>query len=161
MRLYRGNAICGAEAPEGNTVATKGYYAFTFSEDTLLANVYFADSKWTIKVYEDGVYSGNMTKVPFVRRPLFDTFTGDGSWESPFTPPTATSNDTYVTGLMLGVLGYNDSAGGARDECYHMYQYKLKNKDAKIKVEAIDRFGNIYTETKITEGTDYSITAKK
>lgn len=161
MRIYRGNAICGAAAPEGNTVATKGYYAFNFSEDTLLANVYFADSKWTMKVYEDGVYSGNMTKVPFVRRPLFSTFTGDGSWESPFTPQTSTSNDTYVTGLMLGVMGYNDSTGGARDECYHMYQYKLKNKDAKIKVEAIDRWGNVYTETKITEGTDYSITKAK
>ena len=62
---------------------------------------------------------------------------------------------------MLGFMGLSDGSGGARDECYHMYQYKLKNKDAKIKVEAIDCFGNIYTETKITEGTDYSITAAK
>ena len=161
MRLYRGNAITGAAKPEGNTSATKGYYAFTFSEDTLLANIYFADSKWTIKVYEDGVYSGNMTKVPFVRRPTLENFTGDGSYESPYIPKIATSNDTYVTGLMLGLMGLSDGSGGARDECYHMYQYKLKNKDAKIKVEAIDRFGNIYTETKITEGTDYSITAAK
>ena len=161
MRLYRGNAITGAEKPEGDTSATKGYYAFTFSEDTLLANIYFADSAWTIKVYEDGVYSGNMTKVPYVRRPTLDNFIGEGSYESPYTPKIATSNDTYVTGLMLGVLGYSDSSNGVRDECYHMYQYKLKNKDAQIKVEAIDRFGNIYTETKITEGTDYSITAAK
>ena len=161
MRLYRGNAITGAAKPEGDTSATKGYYAFTFSEDTLLANIYFADSKWTVKVYEDGVYTGNMTKVPFVRRPTLENFTGDGSYESPFVPKTATSNDTYVTGLMLGIMGYNDGTGGARDECYHMYQYKLKNKDAQIKVEAIDRFGNVYTETKITEGTDYSITAAK
>ena len=161
MRLYRGNAITGAAKPEGDTSATKGYYAFTFSEDTLLANIYFADSKWTVKVYEDGVYSGNMTKVPFVRRPTLEHFTGDGSYESPFVPKTATSNDTYVTGLMLGIMGHNDDSNGARDECYHMYQYKLKNKDAQIKVEAIDGFGNIYTETKITEGTDYSITAAK
>ena len=161
MRLYRGNAITGAAKPEGDTSVTKGYYAFTFSEDTLLANIYFADSKWTIKVYEDGVYSGNMTKVPFVRRPTLENFTGDGSLASPYKPKIATSNDTYVTGLMLGFMGLSDGSGGARDECYHMYQYKLKNKDAKIKVEAIDCFGNIYTETKITEGTDYSITATK
>ena len=161
MRLYRGNAITGAAKPEGDTSVTKGYYAFTFSEDTLLANIYFADSKWTIKVYEDGVYSGNMTKVPFVRRPTLENFTGDGSLASPYKPKIATSNDTYVTGLMLGFMGLSDGSGGARDECYHMYQYKLKNKDAKIKVEAIDCFGNIYTETKITEGTDYSITAAK
>ena len=161
MRLYRGNAITGAAKPEGDTSVTKGYYAFTFSEDTLLANIYFADSKWTIKVYEDGVYSGNMTKVPFVRRPTLENFTGDGSLASPYKPKIATSNDTYVTGLMLGFMGLSDGSGGARDECYHMYQYKLKNKDAKIKVEAIDCFGNVYTETKITEGTDYSITAAK
>ena len=161
MRLYRGNAITGAEKPEGDTSTTKGYYAFTFSEDTLLANIYFADSEWIVKVYEDGVYSGNMTKVPFVRRPTFDNLTGNGSYESPYIPTIATSNDTYVTGLMLGLMGLSESSGGTRDECYHMYQYKLKNKDAQIKVEAIDRFGNIYTETKITEGTDYSITAAK
>ena len=161
MRLYRGNAITGAAKPEGNTSATKGYYAFTFSEDTLLANIYFADSEWTVKVYEDGVHTGNMTKVPYVRRPTLANFIGDGSLESPYRPKITTSNDTYVTGLMLGFMGLSDDSGGARDECYHMYQYKLKNKDAQIKVEAIDRFGNIYTETKITEGTDYSITAAK
>lgn len=161
MRLYRGNAITGAAKPAGDSSATKGYYAFNFSEDTLLANVYFADSKWTMKVYEDGVYTGNMSQVPFVRRPTLSGFMGDGSYASPYTPKTATSNDTYVTGLMLGVMGLSDSTGGARDECYHMYQYKLKNKDAKIKVEAIDRWGNIYTETQITEGTDYSITKAK
>ena len=161
MRLYRGNAITGAAKPAGDSSATKGYYAFNFSEDTLLANIYFADSGWTVKVYEDGVYSGNMTKVPYVRRPTLANFIGDGSWESPYTPKIATSNDTYVTGLMLGLLGLSDGTGGARDECYHMYQYRLKNKDAEIKVEAIDRWGNIYTETKITEGTDYSITKAK
>ena len=42
---------------------------------------------------------------------------------------------------------------------YHMFKYELKNKDAKIRVEAVDRFGNIYTETKITEGTDYTLTS--
>ena len=161
MRLYRGNAITGAAKPEGDTSATKGYYAFTFGEDVLLANIYFADSAWTIKVYEDGVYSGNMTKVPYARRPTFENLTGNGSYESPYVPKIATSNDTYVTGLMLGYMGLSESSGGTRDECYHMYQYKLKNKDSEIKVEAIDRFGNIYTETKITEGTDYSITAAK
>ena len=41
-----------------------------------------------------------------------------------------------------------------------MYQYKLKNKSAEIKVVATDRFGNKYTETKITEGTDYSLAKK-
>ena len=41
-----------------------------------------------------------------------------------------------------------------------MYVYKLKDKSAEIKVEAIDRYGNIFTETEITEGTDYSLVAR-
>ena len=163
MRLYRGNEITGAAIPEGaaNSNGTMGYYAFNFDEDVLLANVYFADNTWTIKVYEDEKFSGNMTLVPMVRRPTLPNLAGDGSWESPFISKSVISHDMYVTGLMLGVLGLADGAAGARDECYHMYQYKLKNKDAAIKVEAIDGFGNIYTETKITEGSDFSITKAK
>ena len=41
-----------------------------------------------------------------------------------------------------------------------MYQYKLKNKNAAIKVVATDYFGNQYTETVITKGTDISLTKK-
>ncbi len=163
MRLYRGNEITGAVIPEGaaNSNGTLGYYAFNFDEDVLLANVYFADNTWTIKVYEDEKYSGEMTLVPMVRRPTLPNLAGNGSWESPFVSKSVISHDMYVTGLMLGVLGLADGAGGARDECYHMYKYKLKNKDAAIKVEAIDGFGNVYTETKITDGTDFSITKAK
>ncbi len=163
MRLYRGNAICGAAIPEGsaNKNGTLGYYAFNFDDDILLANVYFASNEWTIKVYEDDVYSGEMTLLPMVRRPTLANFAGDGSWESPFISKSTISHDMYVVGLMLGVDGRADNASGSRDECYHMYKYKLKNKDARIRVEATDQFGNVYTETHITEGTDYSITKAK
>ncbi len=163
MRLYRGNEITGAAIPEGaaNANGTMGYYAFNFDEDVLLANVYFADNTWTIKVYEDGEFSGNMTLEPMVRRPTLPNLSGNGTLESPFTSKIATSHDMYVTGLMLGYLGLAEGSSGVRDECYHMYKYKLKNKDAAIKVEAIDGFGNVYTETKITDGGDYSITKAK
>ena len=160
MRLYRGNAVTGAEISGDNTYGTKGYYAFNFDEDILLANIYFADSQWTIKVYEDGLHTGNMQLLEYrVSRPLFSSLTGDGSLSNPFKSTTKTSGDMYVTGLYLGVLGRADESSGSRQGCYHMYGYRLKNKNAKIKVVAIDRFGNEYTETKITEGTDYSLTA--
>ena len=158
MRLYRGNAVTGAAISGDNTYGTKGYYAFNFSDDTLLANVYFADSKWTIKVYEDGVYSGNMTLIPQTLRSLLSGMSGDGSKANPFMSAKATSSDMYYTGLALGLLGREEGAAGTRQACYHMYQYKLKNKNSKIKVVAIDRFGNQYTETEITEGTDYTLT---
>jgi hypothetical protein len=162
MRLYRGNAITGAKISGDNANGTKGYYAFNFDEDILLANIYFADSQWTIKVYEDGLHTGNMKLLEYsVSRPLFSSLAGDGSLSNPFKSKVSTSGDMYVTGLYLGVLGLADDSGGSRQGCYHMYGYRLKNKSAKIKVVAIDRFGNQYTETKITEGTDYSVTAKK
>jgi hypothetical protein len=163
MRLYRGNAVTGAKIEGVNEYGSKGYYAFNYSDDYLLANVYFADSQWKIKVYENDVYSGDMELVPSKLRPLITatTMIGDGSFENPFKSTFETSSDMYVTGLVLGVLGREDGTTGIRQWCYHLYKYKLKNKKAKIKVVAEDRFGNEYTETEITEGTDYSITAAK
>ena len=161
MRLYRGNAKTGAAISGTNTNSTKGYYAYNFAEDVLLANIYFADSKWKVSVYEDGVYSGDMKQVTYAARPLLANMAGTGTFDDPFTPKTSTSADIYYTGLFLGILGKAEGSTGARQSCYHMYQYKLKNKNAAIKVVATDRFGNTYTETKITEGTDYSVTKAK
>lgn len=157
MRLYRGNAVTGAAVSGTDTNGTKGYYAFGFGEDYLMANIYFADTQWTIKVYEDGVHTGNMELVPYAARPKISAMAGDGSLASPRTPKTSTSCDMYYTGLRLGIQGVAESATGNGATCYHLYKYKLKNKNATIKVEAIDGFGNKYTETKITSGTDYSL----
>ena len=158
MRLYRGNAVTGGAASGTDTYGTKGYYAFGFGDEYLLANVYFADTKWTIKVYEDGVYSGNMTLINKISRPKISAMSGDGTLASPRTPKTETSSDMYFTGLRLGIQGTSETGTGNGATCTHLYKYKLKNKNATIKVEAIDGFGNVYTETKITTGTDYSIT---
>ncbi|MBE6198182.1 MAG: hypothetical protein E7141_05855 [Rikenellaceae bacterium] len=157
MRLYRGNAVTGAAVSGTDTNGTKGYYAFGFGEDYLMANIYFADTQWTIKVYENGVHTGNMELVPYAARPKISAMAGDGTLASPRTPKTSTSCDMYYTGLRLGIQGVAESATGNGATCYHLYKYKLKNKNATIKVEAIDGFGNKYTETKITSGTDYSM----
>ena len=179
MRLYRGNAVTGAAVSGTDTNKTKGYYAFNFDEDILLANVYMADDKWSVKVYEDGVYSGDMVNisvkngqladVEHFRRPKIyrnETSTpttagvgymyGDGTFANPYKSSVVTAGDIYFSGYTNGVRGYGDWSIGTNAQCYHMYMYKLKNKDAEIKVEATDRFGNVYTETNITQGTDYS-----
>ena len=179
MRLYRGNAVTGAAISGSDTSKTKGYYQFNFDEDILLANVYMADDKWSIKVFEDGVYSGDMVNISVVNGQLADVehfrrpkiyrnesstpttdgvgyMYGDGSFENPYKSSVVTAGDIYFSGYTNGVRGYGDWSIGTNSQCYHMYMYKLKNKSASIKVEATDRFGNIYVETKITEGTDYS-----
>lgn len=173
MRLYRGDALTGG--------GDNGYYKFNFDEEVLLANVYMADSEWQIKVYENGVYSGDMVNISvengqlasgeYFRRPKIyrdETETpsfdgaglgymiGNGSYTNPYISTVVTSGDIYFSGYTNGVRGFGDWAFGTNSQCYHMYMYELKDKNATIRVEAIDRFGNKYTETKITEGTDYS-----
>ena len=82
---------------------------------------------------------------------------GNGTLASPYTSTVTTSGDIYFSGYINGVLGYSDWKVGSNSQCYHMYMHKLKNKNASIKVVATDRFGNEYTETTITDGTDYSL----
>ena len=176
MRLYRGNELTGA--------SNYGYFKFNFDEDILLANVYMADSEWTVKVYEDEEYSGDMELIS-LSNILFDSkyyarpkiyrdetstpssdgqgygyMVGSGSQSNPYCSTIPTSADIYFSGYNNGVRGFDDHAFGTNSQCYHMYMYRLKKKDfSKIRVEAIDRFNNKYTETKITTGTDYSLVA--
>ena len=166
MRLYRGNAVTGGPISGSNTSNVKGYYAFNFADNVLLANVFNADNQWKIEVYEDGVYSGQMTLLTS-SQPSFSKLIGDYTYENPrrAADGVVTGHDFYVTGHDIGVLNrYSSSkkspSSGAYGACYHMYKYTLKNKNASIKVVATDRFGNQYTETNITEGTDYTLAKK-
>ena len=161
MRLYRGNAITGGgEIPEGYTGDKLGYFTFNYADDVLLANVYNADKFWKIEVYENGEYSGEMTKIERFYSSIYVQNNGDGTRENPRTFPEnfKPNNDMYVAGLFYGILdaSYDTHWKG----CDHMYRYTLKDKTANIKVVVTDRFGNVYSEDKITEGTDYSLTKK-
>jgi len=158
MRLYRGNAITGGgEIPEGYTGAGLGYFKFNYADDVLLANVYNADKVWKIEVYENGEYSGEMTKIESFYGTRYVQNNGDGTRENPRTFPEnfKPNNDMYVAGLFYGILdaSYDTHWKG----CDHMYRYTLKDKTANIEVVVTDRFGNVYSEDKITEGTDYTL----
>ena len=155
MRLYRGNAITGRARKASDTYEKTGYFAFNFGEDYLLANIYNADTKWVIKVYEDGVHTGNMEKVPVV---LPSTMVGSYTYED---PRRAADGEVSCVDMYTAAFYYNYYEGrSAWSYCNHLYKYQLKNKDAQIKVEATDRYGNVFTEETITEGTDYSLVAR-
>ena len=164
IRLYRGNAITGAAKnigiadPEG----TRGYYQFGYDENTLLANVFNSDEHWLVEVYEDGEYSGQMTSLArYHWDVVYDELIGTGAWEDPWRPASdlktgkivECGRDFWAIGVLLGHLGYN-TGGLYYKHCYQMWKFTLKNKNAKIEVRAKDRNGNIYTCSKITEGTD-------
>lgn len=165
MRLYRGNAITGAEK-EDNLNGKEGYYAFNYDDSVILANVFNADSKWKVEVYEDGEYSGDMTLLK-TNTPKFTSIVGDGSFSNPYSAKegVASSMDMWVAGFHLGVLDrYNKSdnapSNGSWTGCSHMYKYTLKNKNAKVKVVVTDRFGRQYESDKFVDYHDNKLAAK-
>ena len=162
MRLYRGDAITGRAKTASDTYAGVGYYAFNFGDDYLIANIYNADTKWEISVYENGVYSGKMERIS-ITKPSASTMIGSYTQEDPrrLKDGVEACVDMYTAALYYCYYSGRD----AWKTCYHLYKYKVKDKNnlqsGKIRVEAKDRYGNIFTETEITEGTDYSLVSRK
>ena len=156
IRLYRGNAITGAEITGTNSNGTKGYYQFSYSDDILLANVFNSDTKWKVEVYENGVYSGDMTSLASYHWDItYDELIGSGVLSDPKRPPVGAEcgRDFWAVGVLCGYLGKNNG-GLYYKHCFQMWKYKLKDKNSKVEVRATDRKGNVYTCSKITEGTD-------
>ena len=159
FRLYRGNAITGAEKGE-NKNGQQGYYAFHYENDVILANVFNADSAWKIEVYENGEFSGYMTKMSS-SQPQFKNLIGSYTFDDPRRAKegVASAHDMWVAGIHLGILDRYDKAdkspsNGSWSSCTHMYKYTLKDADADVKVVAIDRFGRRYESSKFVDYRD-------
>lgn len=146
LRLYRGNHKSGGEYE---------YFAQQHGDGVLLANVFNADDSWTIKVFEDGVYSGNMTKIAYKK----ETPTKGSGIDNPTKPSVKSSQDWWAIGYLVGVK--KRSRDSYFTSCFHLYKYTLKNKNAAVRVEATDRFGRTYIESHITEDYDYSLMEMK
>ncbi len=166
MRLYRGNAITGAKIDD-NKNGVEGYYSFNFGENVILANVFNADSKWKISVYEDDEYSGDMKKITDTSATYKSELVGSYTFEDPrrIKDKVEAANDMWVVGFHMGVLDKfstkeNKPSNGSWSANTHMYKYKLKNKNAKVKVVATDRFGNRYESDKFVDYRDNNLARK-
>ena len=144
----------------------EGYYSFNFGEDVVLANVFNADSKWKISVYEDGEYSGDMKKISDTSASYTSEMVGSYTFEDPrrIKDKVVAANDMWVVGYHMGVLDRYSTkdkkpSNGSWSGNTHMYQYKLKNKNAKVKVVAIDRFGHRYESDKFVDYRDNKMAA--
>ena len=151
IRLYRGNMRCGGKYD---------YIQLQHGSNVILANVFNADKGWKVKVYENDVYSGDMTMIPNYR----ETEPAIGTSEAnPCKPSTSSSQDWWAIGYHTGIIGRGNSAvGGKRTSYttnlyYHMYKYTLKNPSAKVRVEATDRWGRTYSASTFTADYDYSV----
>lgn len=151
MRLYRGNLKCGGEYD---------YIELQHGANVILANVFNADDNWKVKVYEDGIYAGDMSKMA-------RNNSGPNKYSpdvnNPGKPSTSSSLDWWITAYHTGVLGLGDPTNNAKHsgnykDNFHMYKWTLKNPNAKdIRVEATDQWGNVYTTSTITGDYDYAI----
>lgn len=117
LRLHWGDASFGGQY---------GYFSYTQPGNTLIANVWNADSEWKLEVYEDGVKTGDME-------------------------PATVNRDAWSMGYHLGVLNRNPA--NYSPLCDHLYAFRPRNPAASIKVVATDRFGTVYEQDAIT--TDF------
>src|SRR5574344_251969 len=115
----------------GNAVfgGTYGTYTYGLASDYIVANVWNWDYTWKVYCYEDGVYSGEMT-----------------SSLSKF------KTDAWAQGYHIGVL--QRAKADFSPYTMHDFIYELKNPKAKVKVVAVDRYGNEYSQDTYT--TDFS-----
>ena len=160
LRLHRGNAITGAPRQSKSGTNGTGYYSFNFAEDVIIANVFNADDTWKIEVYEDDVKTGEMKQIA-TKSVSYDKLIGSYTMSDPrrIASGTIAPYDVWTAGIQVGELNRVGS-NGSWIQCYHLYQYKLKNPNAKVRVVAIDRFGNRYSSDRFIDYRDNNIGKK-
>ena len=142
MRLYRGDIKGGTPTQS---------FEVQLGHGVLLANVFNADSSWKVVVYENGVLSGEMTRMSNKK------YNADALGNYPCLIPTDSSQDWWSIGYHIGVVGRGKNSSYS-NACYHMYKYTLKNSNTTdIRVEATDRFGRTYVCSEVTGDYDYTL----
>ncbi|MBO1362636.1 calcineurin-like phosphoesterase C-terminal domain-containing protein [Prevotella sp. A2931] len=112
---------------DGTWGGDHGTYGYELKRDYIVANVWNYDTNWKIQVYEDGFYSGDMTL----------------SYADYF------KTDAWAQAYHIGVVGRNPATYSQTST--HDFVYKLKNPEAKVRVVAIDNYGNQYEQTVFTD----------
>lgn len=141
MRVYKGNIKTGG---------SYAYFKFPFDANTLLINVFNGDSRWAVKVYENGVYSGTASFMSNHKE----------SWESvtsgkTYTPTTSSNQDWWAIGYHIGVVGRGRSTTSYYTNQFHMWKYTLKDANASIKVEVSNPYGKTFTTTEVISSDCY------
>ena len=135
MRIYRGNLLCGGYY---------GYFQWPYADNTLMINVFNGSSRWTVKVYEDGQFSG------------YATLMGSNSQTFPSISPgqvyavnDKSSQDWWTLGYYKGNQGRSRNSTDNYTSNHHMFKYVAKSPSSAIMVEATDPYGNTYTCTEV------------
>ena len=135
MRVYHGNLKTGGGY---------AYFQWPHSSNKLLINVFNGDSRWTVKVYENGVLGGNASLMSYSRK-TFDSVTKGET----YSIPSNSNQDWWAIGYHIGVRGRGVNNTSYYTSMFHMYTYTLKDENASIKVVATDGYGNTYECTDV------------
>lgn len=131
MRIYRGNLKTGG---------SYAYFQWPHDSKKLMINVFNGDSRWTVKVYENGTLSGTASLVSYSRQ-TYDSVTSGTT----YTVPATSSQDWWAIGYHIGVKGRGRTGTSYYTSMFHMYTYTLKNENASVRVEATDPYGRVYS----------------
>ena len=134
MRIYRGDAEFGGQYDMEK---------LPFGHDALLVNVWNWEKGDALEFYENGKLAGTLTRPMPKSEGLY--------------PDTESSKDWWAIGYHIGVVGRGP--GNRRRNycpaCTHMFLYRMKDPDAKVKVVFKDNYGRKFTETHIFETDEY------
>ena len=137
MRVYRGNIKTGGP---------NAYFQLQHDPKVLLINVFNGDSRWSVKVYENGSLSGIATALGNSRKTWNSVTAG-----TTYDVPTSSSQDWWAIGYHIGVRGRGMSNTSYYTSMFHMYKYTLKDVSSSVRVEATDGYGNKYSTTEVIE----------
>ena len=135
MRIYRGNIKTGGQY---------AYFQCSLSANDLLINVFNGDSRWTVKVYENGEYSGNASLMSYSKKTWNSVTAG-----TTYTVPSTSNQDWWAIGYHIGVRGRGTDNTSYYTTMWHMFKYTLKDASASVKVVATDGYGNSYECTDV------------
>ena len=141
MRIYRGNLTNGGSYAK---------FRWPYDASRLFINVFNGDSRWKVKVYENGVLSGNATLMSPSRQ-YWEKITQGNTYDI----NTSSSQDWWAIAYHIGVRGRGLSSTSYYTSMYHMFTYTLKDASATVKVEATDGYGNTYTCTDVIKTDSY------
>lgn len=97
-----------------------GSFDYALTSDHVVANVWNYDPTWRVGIYEDDKYMGEMTYRAY-------------------------KPDAWAAGYMIGTLNRNPQNYSPTSA--HEFVHKLRNPQAKVRVEAVDGWGNVYSQT--------------
>lgn len=143
IRIYKGSIKTGGKY---------AYFQWPYDKRTYLINVFSGDARWKVNVYENDVLKGQAVQMANSRQNINPV----GDTGKTHTLNSNTSQDWWAIGYHIGVCNRGTSGTSYQTTNFHMWKYTATSETAKIKVEAVDPYGNKYTcSDVISDGTVY------